>query len=70
MKCSLIFDQGKICIFVFSVDYEFNVKENLENFISNKCLYAPSLFWKKIHKRTCKFFQVKIIKIFFFVSVP
>ena len=41
---SLTFDQGKMYIFVFPVDYLFTVKENLENFICNKCIYVPSIF--------------------------
>ena len=41
--CSLIFNQGKLYIF-FSVDYYFTVKENLENFTCNKCIYVPSIF--------------------------
>ena len=33
MMHSLTFDQDKMYIFVFSVDYQFTVKEDLENFI-------------------------------------
>ena len=41
---SLTFDQGKMYFFFFSVDYEFTVKENLENFICNKCIHVTSIF--------------------------
>ena len=36
---SLNFDQDKMYIFVYSVDYQFTVKENLENFMCNKCIF-------------------------------
>ena len=38
---SLTFNQGN---FFFSVDYQFTVKENLENFIWNKFILVPSIF--------------------------
>ena len=48
----LIFDQNKIYTFVFSVDYLFTVKEDLENFICNKYINVPSIFcenFKNLH---------------------
>ena len=41
---SLTFDQSKMYIFAFSVVYQFTVKENLDNFICNKCIYVPNTF--------------------------
>ena len=46
MVHSLTFDQGKMYIFLFSVDKLFTVKENLENFIWNECIYVPSIFYE------------------------
>ena len=46
MMRSLTFDQGKMYIFVFSVDYWFTVKENLQNFICNKHIYVSYILWK------------------------
>ena len=53
----LTFDLGKMYIFVFSVDYQFTVKENLENFKRNKCIYVPSIFCENFINIHVHFFK-------------
>ena len=45
--------------FVFSVDYKFTVKENLEKIICNKIIWKSDL----THKMKCSFFQAAVVSI-------
>ena len=54
---SLLFDPGKMYIFVFSIDYKLISKENLENFISDKCIYGPNIFCENFINVHPNFFQ-------------
>ena len=62
MMHSLTFDQDEMYIFVFSVDDQFVVKENLENFVCNKCIYVPSIFCENFINVHANFFKLKSFK--------
>ena len=66
MMRSLTFDPGKMHIFVFQLTINLLYKKILKTLYVINAYMFKAYLWK-FHKRTCKFFQVKIIQIFIVV---
>ena len=54
---NLTFDPGKMYISVFFSSPLIYCKKNLENFVCNKYIYVPSIFWENFINVHAIFFK-------------